>query len=55
MIGSDGGLLERPVTLDRVRLSPGERAEIVVVAEPGQQAVSSRDTPTDLATRTPSR
>lgn len=29
-IGSDGGLLEQPISLDRLRLSPAERAEIVV-------------------------
>ena len=29
-IGSDGGLLEHPVSLNRLRLSPAERAEIVV-------------------------
>lgn len=30
MIGSDGGLLEAPVPLQRLRLAPGERAEILV-------------------------
>lgn len=30
MIGSDGGLLEAPVELQRLRLSPGERAEVLV-------------------------
>ena len=29
-IGSDGGLLEKPVELTKVKLSPGERAEIIV-------------------------
>jgi bilirubin oxidase len=29
-IGSDGGLLEAPVELNRVQLAPGERAEILV-------------------------
>jgi len=29
-IGSDGGLLESPVTLNRLRISPAERVEIVV-------------------------
>ncbi|PCJ64095.1 MAG: copper oxidase [Bacteroidetes bacterium] len=29
-IGSDGGLLESPITLNRLRISPAERAEIVV-------------------------
>lgn len=30
MIGSDGGLLARPVPLRRLQLTPGERAEVVV-------------------------
>ena len=30
MIGSDGGLLDAPVHLTRIRLSPGERAEILL-------------------------
>jgi len=30
VIGSDGGLLSAPVTLNRLKLSPGERAEILV-------------------------
>ncbi len=30
VIATDGGFLDSPVTVDRVRLSPGERAEIVV-------------------------
>jgi FtsP/CotA-like multicopper oxidase with cupredoxin domain len=30
MIGSDGGLLTAPLTLTRLRLAPGERAELVV-------------------------
>lgn len=36
LIGSDGGLLERPHRTDRVALSPGERAEIVVDLTGGQ-------------------
>jgi len=39
LVGSDGGLLPAPVALDRVRLSPGERAEVVVTMEPGERAV----------------
>ncbi|MFC4123485.1 multicopper oxidase family protein [Nocardia rhizosphaerae] len=39
LIGTDGGLLERPETLSRVQLSPGERAEIVVRVQPGERAV----------------
>jgi FtsP/CotA-like multicopper oxidase with cupredoxin domain len=37
LVATDGGLLERPVTLDRLRLSPGERAEIVVRVRPGER------------------
>ena len=29
-IGTDGGLLDRPVTLDRLLLAPGERADVIV-------------------------
>jgi FtsP/CotA-like multicopper oxidase with cupredoxin domain len=47
MIGSDGGLLPSPVTTDRVRLSPGERAEIVVTMTPGEDVVL-RSYPPDL-------
>lgn len=39
MIGSDGGLLPSPVSLDRLMLSPGERAEIVVTMAPGENVV----------------
>ena len=35
VVGSDGGLLAEPVEVDRIRLSPGERAEIVVDVRPG--------------------
>lgn len=35
-IGSDGGLLESPVTLTSLRLAPAERAEIVVQFSPGE-------------------
>ncbi|MPV38089.1 multicopper oxidase family protein [Georgenia subflava] len=38
LVATDGGLLRAPVTTDRVRLSPGERAEIVVEMEPGTTA-----------------
>jgi FtsP/CotA-like multicopper oxidase with cupredoxin domain len=30
LVGTDGGLLDRPYQMERVQLSPGERAEIVV-------------------------
>ncbi|TDC80689.1 copper oxidase [Micromonospora sp. KC606] len=39
VIATDLGLLERPVTVDRVKLSPGERAEIVVRFTTGEQAM----------------
>ncbi|NWF26150.1 multicopper oxidase domain-containing protein [Streptomyces sp. PKU-EA00015] len=39
LVASDGGLLEEAVPMDRVRLSPGERAEIVVRMRPGERAV----------------
>jgi FtsP/CotA-like multicopper oxidase with cupredoxin domain len=35
LIGTDGGLLAAPHSTDRIRLSPGERAEIVVRMDPG--------------------
>ena len=38
LVATDGGLLRAPATVDRVRLSPGERAEIVVAMEPGTAA-----------------
>ena len=30
MIGNDGGLLNAPVDVTRIRLSPGERAEVLL-------------------------
>ncbi|QYG93725.1 multicopper oxidase domain-containing protein [Iamia sp. SCSIO 61187] len=39
LVATDGGLLEAPVDLDRIRLSPGERAEVVVAVEPGERTV----------------
>jgi FtsP/CotA-like multicopper oxidase with cupredoxin domain len=36
VVGTDGGLLTAPVTLDRIQLSPGERADIVVAMDPGE-------------------
>lgn len=35
-VASDGGLLPAPVEATRVRLSPGERAEVVVTMAPGE-------------------
>ncbi|MFG3252228.1 multicopper oxidase family protein [Streptomyces sp. NPDC048172] len=39
LVGTDGGLLERPDRMNRVKLSPGERAEIVVRMRPGERTV----------------
>jgi len=39
LVGIDGGLLERPHSTTRVRLSPGERAEIVAAFRPGDRVV----------------
>jgi FtsP/CotA-like multicopper oxidase with cupredoxin domain len=39
LIATDGGLLAAPRTLDRIQLSPGERAEIVVALEPGEDVI----------------
>lgn len=50
IIGSDGGLLEAPVQLSNIQLSPGERAEIVVSFTPGEE-VRLQSGPTDTADR----
>ncbi|MEU8889309.1 multicopper oxidase domain-containing protein [Streptomyces sp. NPDC048442] len=39
LIGTDGGLLEKPEAMKRVQLSPGERAEVVVRMRAGERAV----------------
>ena len=39
LIATDGGLLERPERMNRIRLSAGERAEIVVELEPGESVI----------------
>ncbi len=39
VVGTDAGALERPVPVDRVKISPGERAEIVVRFAAGETAV----------------
>ncbi|WP_369373836.1 multicopper oxidase family protein [Promicromonospora sp. Populi] len=36
LVATDGGLLDAPVRLDEVRLSPGERAEVIVELAPGE-------------------
>ena len=37
LVGTDGGLLSAPVPVRSVRLSPGERAEVVVGLAPGER------------------
>ncbi|ANJ26860.1 multicopper oxidase family protein [Agromyces aureus] len=39
LIATDGGLLEASVALDHVRLSPGERAEVLLRLAPGERVV----------------
>ncbi|QEO15807.1 multicopper oxidase domain-containing protein [Agromyces intestinalis] len=39
LIATDGGLLEASVALDRVVLSPGERAEVLLRPTPGERVV----------------
>ena len=41
IVANDAGLLQMPVTLERFMLSPGERAEIVVEFEPGEETFST--------------
>lgn len=47
LIASDGGLLAAPAELHRIRLSPGERAEVVMGVQAGERAVL-RSFPPDL-------
>jgi FtsP/CotA-like multicopper oxidase with cupredoxin domain len=47
LVATDGGLLPAPHSTERVRLSPGERAEIVVSLRPGER-VTLRSFPTEL-------
>jgi FtsP/CotA-like multicopper oxidase with cupredoxin domain len=49
LIATDGGLLGAPEPMDRIQLSPGERAEIVATFEPGEEVVL-RSFETDLGT-----
>lgn len=49
LVGTDGGLLPAPLEADRVQLSPGERAEIVVTVTPGERVVL-RSSPPELGT-----
>jgi FtsP/CotA-like multicopper oxidase with cupredoxin domain len=39
LIATEGGLLKAPRTVNRIQLSVGERAEIVVELRPGEEAV----------------
>lgn len=39
LIGTDTGLLEAPDQRDRLQLSPGERAELVVEVVPDERAI----------------
>jgi FtsP/CotA-like multicopper oxidase with cupredoxin domain len=39
LIATDSGLLEEPVRMDRIQLSPAERVEIVADFEPGDEVV----------------
>lgn len=39
LVANDAGLLDEPVTLERLPLSPGERAEIIVKFEPGDETI----------------
>jgi FtsP/CotA-like multicopper oxidase with cupredoxin domain len=47
LVGSDGGLLPAPHDMSRIRLSPGERAEIVVAVRPSER-VTLRSFPASL-------
>ena len=39
MVASDGGLLPKPFNTNHIRLSPGERAEVVLTMSPGEARV----------------
>jgi blue copper oxidase len=54
LVATDGGLLAAPATVTRIRLSPGERAEIVVPIRPGERTVL-RSFPPDLGDSITSR
>ncbi|KGJ77125.1 copper oxidase [Cryobacterium roopkundense] len=47
LIATDGGLLEAPAPMDGIRLSPGERAEVLVNMVPGE-TVTLQSTPPEL-------
>lgn len=52
LVASDGGLLPAAVRTDRVMLSPGERAEVVVRVQPGERVVL-RSLPPDIGVAGP--
>ncbi|HEX5858924.1 MAG TPA: multicopper oxidase domain-containing protein [Microbacterium sp.] len=45
LIATDGGLLSGPVDTERIALSPGERAEIIVTMNAGESVVLRSDAP----------
>ncbi|WP_231556398.1 multicopper oxidase family protein [Cryobacterium sp. MLB-32] len=47
LIGTDGGLLDAPAPMQSIRLSPAERAEVLVRMTPGE-TVTLRSTPPEL-------
>ena len=49
LVGTDGGLLPRPVEMEELMVSPGERVEVVVAVEPGERPVLQSVRP-DLGT-----
>ena len=49
LIATDGGLLAEAAPMDGIRLSPGERAEILVTLTPGE-TVNLQSNPPDLGT-----
>jgi FtsP/CotA-like multicopper oxidase with cupredoxin domain len=50
LIATDGGFLEQPYRTDRIQLTPGERAEMVVAVQPGE-TLSLRSYDPDLGSR----
>lgn len=50
LVGTDGGLLAEPVEVDRLLLSPGERAEMLVRFRPGDRTVLRTERPEIPAT-----
>lgn len=47
MIASDGGFLDAPLEMEKLRLAPGERAEVIVEFDPGE-TVRLHSSKTDL-------